>query len=128
MPIVLHQPNYYHKKWRQSPVLPPRFPLLKKSNNCHSNLALETEGFSLGGTISLPLLKAHYNTLYCMPITGQYNYLGIYCLFCTLVWQVLIRMEFNLTRFKAEWFWIKWIIWLKTLSLEMLSKILNLTK
>ena len=36
-------------------------------------MALETEGFSPGGTTSLPLLKPRHNTLYCMTITDQYH-------------------------------------------------------
>ena len=77
-----HWPTYYHKKWRRSLVLSPRFFLPKRSKNFHSNLALETRGF-----------KPRHNTLYCMPITDQYNSPRIYCLFYTLVWQVLIRTE-----------------------------------
>ena len=31
--------------------------------------------------------------LYCTPVTDQYNYLRIYCLFYTVAWQMLIRTE-----------------------------------
>ena len=53
--------------------------------SCHSNLALETGGFSPRGTTNLPLLKPPPNTLYCTPITDQYNSPRTLCLFYTLV-------------------------------------------
>ena len=92
MPIVLYQLTCCHKKWRK---------------NCHSNLALETGGFSTGGTTSLLLLKSRHNTLYCMPVTNQYNSRRIYFLLYTLVWQVWIKTEFIVT--DAENFWNFWL-------------------
>ena len=70
--------------------MPPRFFLPKRRKNCHSNLALEKGGFSPGGTTCLPLLKPRHNTLYCTPSNNSPR---IYCLFYTLIWQVLIRTE-----------------------------------
>ena len=67
MHLVLFRQSHYHKKWRRNPVLPLRFSLPKRSKNCHSNLAMETGGFSPGGTTSLPLLKPRHNTLYFTP-------------------------------------------------------------
>ena len=94
---MLHRPTYCQEKCWRSPVLPPRIFLPKRSKNCHSNLAQETWGFSSGGATSLLLLKPHHNTLYCAPMTDQYNSPKIYCLFYTVAWQVLIRRELNLT-------------------------------
>ena len=93
MHLGSHRQSHYHKKWRQGSVLPPRFFLPKRSKNCLSNLAMETGGFSPGGTISLPLIKPGHNTLYVLPVTDQYNSWRIYCLFYTHVWQMLIRTE-----------------------------------
>ena len=58
-----HQPTYCYQKCCQNPVLHPRFFLPKGSKNCHFNLALETKGFSPGGTTSLLSLKPRHNTL-----------------------------------------------------------------
>ena len=83
MPAVLYRPTYCHKKgdgirfWLQGYSR-------QKNKNFHSNLALETGGFSPGVTTSL------HNTLSYTPITDQYLSPIIYCLSYTLVSQVLI--------------------------------------
>ena len=87
--------NLLSRKWQHCPVLAPRYSLPKKSKNLHSNLALEMEGLSPGGTTSLLLLKHRHSTLYYTLITSQWSSLKIYCLFYTLVWEVLIRTEFK---------------------------------
>ena len=73
--------------------MPPRFFLLNRRKNCHSNLALEKGGFSPGGTTCRPLLKHVIIRCTVHPVTDQYNSPRIYCLFYTLFWQVLIRTE-----------------------------------
>ena len=69
-----------------------------QNENFHFSLGLERGGFSPGDTTSLLLMWPRHNTLYYTPITGQYNSPRIYCLLCTLVWQVLIRTECSFRR------------------------------
>ena len=73
MPIVSHLPSYCYEKLRRSSILPPRFFLPKRSKNYHTNLALKTEDFIIGGTASILLLKPRHNTLYYSAITDQSN-------------------------------------------------------
>ena len=98
MLIALHRSTYCHEKWQRNPVLPLRFSQRKRSKNFHFSLGLERGGFSPGDTTSLLLMRPRHNTLYYTPITGQYNSPRIYCLLCTLVWQVLIRTECSFRR------------------------------
>ena len=98
MPTALHRSTYCHEKWRRNPFLPPRFFQRKRIKNFHFNMGLETGVFSPGDRTNLPLMQPRDNTLYYTPISNQYNSPRIYCLFCTLVWQVLIRTEFSFRR------------------------------
>lgn len=70
----------------------------ERSKNFYFNLGLETGGFSSGDTTSHLLMQPCHNTLYYTIITDQYNSPRIYCLFCTFVWQVLLRTEFSFRR------------------------------
>ena len=58
--------------------MPPKFFMPKRSKNYHSDLALETGGFSPRGITILSMLKPHHNTLYCTPITDQYDSCIVY--------------------------------------------------
>ena len=72
---------------------PKSFSFLKEAKIVIPIWLWRQEFFSPGGITSSPLLKSRHYTPCCTPITDQYNSLRIYCLFYTLVWQVLIRTE-----------------------------------
>ena len=130
MHIVSHRQTCYREKWWRSPVLPPRFSLPKRSKDYHSNFGLETGGFSPGVANSPPLLKPRHNTLHCTPVTDQYNSPRIYCLFYTLVWQVLISTELLFVKaqyiqFFKQRFWLGMVTVKKNRSLCFLQDLWN---
>ena len=80
--------------------MPPKFFMPKRSKNYHSDLALETGGFSPRGITILSMLKPHHNTLYCTPITDQYDSCIVYEVIRTTS-SLFIYFFFFTKRFRA---------------------------